>query len=98
MKKRKRLSKSLYTPEWEALCEILKSLRESKGLTQIGLSNLLRQPQSFVSKIEAGQRKLDLRQFVMYVRSLDADPVRVLRLFLKAFESEGEGATSDRKR
>jgi transcriptional regulator with XRE-family HTH domain len=80
-----RLSKSLYTPEWEELCAILQELRESKDLTQMQLSALLRQPQSFVSKVEKGQRKLDLRQFVLYVRALDADPIQVLKRFLESF-------------
>jgi transcriptional regulator with XRE-family HTH domain len=94
----KRLSKSLYTPEWEALCAILQRLREDKGVTQMELASLLKQPQSFVSKVESGQRKLDLRQFVIYVRSLDADPIRVLRSFLKNFDkSERQTEQPNRK-
>ena len=87
---KKRLSKSLYTPEWETLCAILKRLRESSGLTQMELSSLLKQPQSFVSKVESGQRKLDLRQFVIYVRTLDADPREVMKQFLEFIESATE--------
>ena len=83
---KKRLSKSLYTPEWDALCAILKRLREAQKLTQQQLSDGLKQPQSFVAKVEAGQRKLDLRQFVIYTRALKADPSRVMRKFLKAFD------------
>jgi transcriptional regulator with XRE-family HTH domain len=85
---RKRLSKSLYTPEWEALCEILKRLRKRKRLSQVELSVLLRQPQSFVSKVESGQRKLDLRQFTIYVKALDSQPMRIFRKFLDAFEQK----------
>jgi transcriptional regulator with XRE-family HTH domain len=85
-----RLSKSLYTPEWESLCAILRQLRERKSVTQVDLSERLQQPQSFVSKIESGQRKLDLRQFVLYVRALDADPTKVFRDFVRAFDSASE--------
>ena len=81
------LAKSLYTNEWAALCSLLKQLREDKPLTQIELSDLLKQPQSFVSKVERGERKLDLRQFVTYVRALEADPIRVFRRFIKAFDA-----------
>ena len=87
-----RLSKSLYTPEWEALCAILRQLRESKGLTQVELSKLLNQPQSFVSKVESGERKLDLRQFVYYVRALDADPLAVIRKFLSFCGNRPKGS------
>jgi transcriptional regulator with XRE-family HTH domain len=82
-----RLAKSLYTPSWAALCQLLKELREKKGLTQTELSNVLKQPQSFVSKVERGERKLDLRQFVIYVRALDGDPIRAFRRFVKAFDA-----------
>lgn len=44
----------------EALREILKTLRLEKGeLTQAQLSELLGKPQSYVSKYETGERKLD---------------------------------------
>lgn len=47
--------------------------------------------ESIVAKLEAGQRKLNLRQFVIYVRALDGNPIRVMRHFLKALdESEGK--------
>ena len=50
-------------------------------MTQSDVAARLKQPQSFVSKVEKGQRKLDLRQFVIYVRALGADPVQVLKRF-----------------
>jgi len=84
---KRRLSKSLYTPEWEALCILLREMRVAKGVTQVDLSERLKQPQSFVSKVEAGQRKLDLRQFIIYVRALDADPAKVFRTFVMDFDS-----------
>ena len=95
---KKRLAKSLYTPEWEALCAILKRLRKAKGLTQTELSESLEQPQSFVAKVEAGQRKLDLRQFVIYTRTIKADPIRVMRQFLKAFNETSEADLRPPKR
>ena len=84
---KQRLAKSLYTPSWAALCLLLKELRERKDLTQTALSALLKQPQSFVSKVERGERKLDLRQFVIYVRALDANPVQVFQRFVKDFDA-----------
>lgn len=95
---KKRLSKSLYTPEWEALCLILRRLREAKGITQIALSNTLKQPQSFVSKVESGQRKLDLRQFVIYVRGLDADPVQIFRRYLQDFDVAESASPKPRRK
>jgi transcriptional regulator with XRE-family HTH domain len=81
---KKRLTKSLYTKEWEALLELLRDLREKQGWTQEQLSKKLGRPQSTVSKIEAGERKLDVCQFIDYLRILNADPVAAMRRLMKA--------------
>ncbi|GAW87743.1 conserved hypothetical protein [Bathymodiolus platifrons methanotrophic gill symbiont] len=39
---------------------LLRDLRKESGLTQLQLANLLDHPQSYVSKYEMGERKLDL--------------------------------------
>jgi predicted transcriptional regulator len=82
------LAKSLYTPEWDYLCDMLTQIRVEQGVTQVELASRLGQPQSFVCKVESGQRKLDLRQFVIYVRCLNGSPVDVLAAFMEAFPSE----------
>ena len=43
----------------EKLRVLLKDLRKDAGLTQVELSNALGKPQSYVSKYETGERKLD---------------------------------------
>jgi transcriptional regulator with XRE-family HTH domain len=82
----KRLTKSLYTKEWEVLLELLRDLREAQGWTQEQLAKKLGRPQSTVSKIEAGERKLDVCQFVDYLRILNADPVAAMRRLMKAIQ------------
>jgi len=83
---KKRLTKSLYTSEWEALLGLLKELREAQGLTQEQLAKKLGRPQSMVSKIEAGERKLDVVQFIDYLQILDADPVAAMRRLVRAIQ------------
>jgi transcriptional regulator with XRE-family HTH domain len=82
----KRLTKSLYTKEWEVLLELLRDLREAQGWTQEQLAKKLGRPQSTVSKIEAGERKLDVCQFVDYLRILNADPIAAMRRLMKAIQ------------
>jgi transcriptional regulator with XRE-family HTH domain len=43
-----------------ALLRLLRELREEQGLTQNEVAKRLRSPQSFVSKYESGERRLDL--------------------------------------
>jgi transcriptional regulator with XRE-family HTH domain len=59
--------------------------RKRAGLTQVELAERLGRPQSFVSKYERGERKLDVIEFCEVSRALRIDPV----VFLRRFCSEG---------
>lgn len=39
---------------------LLRKLREDKDMRQVEMAQMLRQPQSFVSKYESGERRLDI--------------------------------------
>jgi transcriptional regulator with XRE-family HTH domain len=54
------MEKSIFTAEQHALQEVLRQLRLGAGLRQEDLASLLDEPQSFVSKYESGERRLDL--------------------------------------
>lgn len=65
-----------------ALTKTLYSLRTGVGLKQIDLANTLDVPQSFVSKIETGERGLDLVELKIVVEAMGA----TLSEFVKEFE------------
>ena len=55
-----------YIQEYRAFLKLLKRARQESGLTQTEVARLLRRPQSFVSKSESGERRVDyveLRHF-----------------------------------
>ena len=54
------MPKTIFSSGQEVLQELLRSERTRAGLTQWGLAEKLGRPQSFVSKIESGERLLDL--------------------------------------
>ena len=54
------MEKSIYSEEYRRLCAVLRELRLAAGLTQIQVAARLDVPQSFVSKYEAGERRLDV--------------------------------------
>jgi transcriptional regulator with XRE-family HTH domain len=54
------VQKSIYSDEYERLTLVLREMRKEAGLTQVEVADLLSVPQSFISKYEAGQRRLDL--------------------------------------
>jgi transcriptional regulator with XRE-family HTH domain len=53
------------------------------GLTQQKVAATLGKPQSFVAKYEAGERRLDVIEFIAVAWAIGADPVRLLRALAK---------------
>jgi transcriptional regulator with XRE-family HTH domain len=56
------MEKSIYTREYAAVTQLLKVLRKEAGMTQVELGEVLGQSQSFVTKFERGERRLDIVQ------------------------------------
>ena len=56
------MDKSIYSREYAAVTQMLLNARKEAGLTQVELAELLGQSQSFVSKYERGERRLDVVQ------------------------------------
>jgi transcriptional regulator with XRE-family HTH domain len=54
------VEKSIHTSDHKKLQRLLKQVRLGAGLRQEDLAELLAKPQSFVSKYEKGDRRLDL--------------------------------------
>ena len=54
------MDKSIYSARQERLRRLLREIRTAAGLRQVDLAAKLGQPQSFVSKYERGERRLDV--------------------------------------
>ncbi len=54
------MRKSIHSMEQERLQTLLRQIRNEAGLRQTELAERLGKPQSFVSKYESGERRLDL--------------------------------------
>ncbi len=50
---------SVHSERYKHLLKRLKKARLEAGLTQVQVAEALRQPQSFVSKCESGERRVD---------------------------------------
>ena len=60
------------------LRRILKNLREARHLTQAQLARKLSVPQSFVSKYETGERRLDVIETAQICRALETSMPQLL--------------------
>ncbi len=68
---------------YKKLRELLVAARGQADLTQVELSLRLKRPQSFVSKYERGERRLDVIEFGEVARALGINPMRILDKFYR---------------
>jgi len=68
------MPRSVFTDAYAAFREALVAARKSAGVTQVELAERLGKPQQFVSKIENGDRRVDLIEFVAICRALRVEP------------------------
>lgn len=61
------------------MIELLVQARKDAGVTQFELDKRISQRQTFVSKFELGERRLDAAEFLTVCRAIGADPHEVLR-------------------
>jgi len=70
--------KSTHSAQYESFREALKQVRIDQGLTQKDVAERLKVPQSFVSKYENGERRLDVVEFITLAKALDVDYIKIL--------------------
>jgi transcriptional regulator with XRE-family HTH domain len=76
------MEKSIHTTDHKKLQRLLKQVRLGAGLRQEDLAELLGKPQSFVSKYEKGDRRLDLIELQQICQAVGIS----LTEFVKRFE------------
>ena len=62
------MNKTIYTKDHKYLIEQLKKARLETGLNQKEVAKLLGKTQSYVSKIESGQRRIDIIQLKSFAK------------------------------
>lgn len=69
---------SIYSSEYQLVIKTLREARIEQGITQASLANALDRPQSFIAKVESGERRLDVVEFVYIARLLSVDLASVM--------------------
>ena len=63
---------------------VIASARERAKVTQASLARRLGKPQSFISNLERGQRRIDVVELVKLAEAIGADPKRLFSDLVRA--------------
>jgi transcriptional regulator with XRE-family HTH domain len=75
--------KNLRSARHRAVISAIVGAREAAGLSQREFAARLGRSNSFVWKIEAGERRIDVLEFIEIARCLEVEPARLLKRALK---------------
>lgn len=86
----------LHSPDYTVFIEVMKAARKGHGVTQAELARRIGQPQSFVSKYERQERRVDVVEFVQIMNALNLDRADWIRI-IESSISKGSFADFARK-
>jgi transcriptional regulator with XRE-family HTH domain len=75
------MEKTIYSQEYAQFIQLLRTVREEAGLTQGDIAARLGETQSFVSKCERGERRLDVVELRAWCAALEIPFLKFLRRF-----------------
>jgi ribosome-binding protein aMBF1 (putative translation factor) len=81
------MAKAKFSSAYDHLRSLLVKARENAGLRQEDVAHRLKRPQSYVSKIELGERRLDVVEYIEFARAIEADGIRILGQVIKRYAS-----------
>lgn len=64
----------------DRLRKALKEARLTAGLRQIDVADALQKPQSYVAKVESGERRIDFIEVLDLCNAVGADPVSLIKV------------------
>lgn len=82
------MTKAIYRREHVIFLQELKRMRAESGMTQAQCSAVLGRPQSFISDVERGVRRLDMVQLRDLCQVLGSDLVSFTKTFEQALAFE----------
>ena len=72
------MAKSIYSKDYREIIRRLRRSRLAAGFTQKEVAEKFNKPQSFISKIESGERRLDISELKKLVRLYKGDVKDIL--------------------
>jgi transcriptional regulator with XRE-family HTH domain len=72
--------KTIHLVAYQKLLDRLVDARIAAGMSQETLGKMLEERQSYVSKVESRERRLDVLEFVYWAQAVGKDPAELIRL------------------
>ena len=91
------MEKSIHSHEYTTFLKLLKGLRQEVGMSQLALATCLQATQTFVSKCERGERRLDFIEMRIWCRALGFEMPVFLERFEASLASNGSNPAGKRK-
>jgi transcriptional regulator with XRE-family HTH domain len=82
------MTRSVFLHSYSVLTQCLVDARDAAGVNQIELAKRLGRPQSFVSKVERGDRRLDVIEFLQIAKALNVEPEPIIRSVMVALAND----------
>ncbi|MFC7047981.1 helix-turn-helix domain-containing protein [Emcibacter nanhaiensis] len=73
------MKKSVFTKKYKKLRELLVQYRDEANVSQVELAKRLGTRQTFISKCELGERRVDVVEMMLIADALGIDPVDVIK-------------------
>lgn len=73
----------IFGERYASVVAALADARRQAGVTQVELAERLGRPQSYVSKVERRERRVDVVEFVDWVSALGIDPASAFHTLLR---------------
>lgn len=83
---------SIFTQRHQEFIGFIASVRKAADITQVELAARLGKPQSFVSKVERGERRVDVIEFCQLAKALSREPAELLQEFIDLSSDEARRA------
>ena len=77
------MRKTLHSAQYACFLALLTQARKDAGIVQQELADRLGRPQSFVAKIEGGERRIDVIEFVAMAKAIGRDRIALLKHYLE---------------
>ena len=73
------MTRSVFNSAYQEMLRLLTSGRKARGLTQVELAKRLKRPQSYVSKVENGDRRIDMLELIEICHAMHIDPLAIMK-------------------